>query len=65
MTKSKWKSKQPEDQPKTMEQTEGSARPETPTKPSPWRLSNGITELEGESHIFVGGFPCAPPKKAK
>jgi hypothetical protein len=61
MTKSN--SKQPEDQPKASEQPENSAKPEVPTKASSWRLPEGFTEVEGESHIFIGGFPCAPPKK--
>ena len=63
MTKSK--SKQPQDQPKTVEQPESSVKPEVPTNATSWRPPEGFTEVEGESHIFVGGFPCAPPKKVK
>jgi hypothetical protein len=63
MTKSK--SKQPEDQRENHELPESSETPKVPTKASEWRLPSGCVEVEGESHIFVGGFPCAPPKKSK
>ena len=66
MTKSK--AKQPEHQPKShnTEQPESPAKPEVPTKASSWRLPKGFTVVEdGESYIFIGGFPCAPPKDKK
>jgi hypothetical protein len=62
MTKSK--SKQPEDQPKTTEQSESPAKPKMPAKASERRVPKGFTVVEdGESHIFIGGFPCPPPGK--
>jgi hypothetical protein len=58
------KSKQPDNQSKTTEQAESSAKPKAPTKASKWRVPKGFTVVEdGESHIFIGGFPCAPPAK--
>jgi hypothetical protein len=59
-------SKQPEDEPNTHtpEQPENSTKLAVPTKASEWPVPEGFTVVEdGESHIFVGGFPCAPPKK--
>lgn len=62
MTESK--SKETKDQPKTTEQPESSAKPEVATKASSWRVPKGFTVVnDGRSHIFIGGFPCAPPAK--
>lgn len=57
-------SKQPEDQPKTTEKSEDSAKSNAPTKASEWRVPEGFTVVDdGVSHIFIGGFSCAPPEK--
>ena len=61
MTKSK--SNQPEDQPKTTEQPENLAGTKAPTKASSWPVPEGCVVVDDkQSHIFIGGFPCAPPK---
>lgn len=61
----KSKSKQPEDQPKTSEQSERPETPKAPTKSASWPLPKGCKVMDGkpESHIFVGGV--RPPNKQK
>jgi hypothetical protein len=64
MTKSK--SKQAEDRPKANEQPESPAKPNVETRASSWPVPKGfVVEDSPSQQIFVGGFPCAPPKKPK
>jgi hypothetical protein len=62
MTKSK--SKQPEDQQITSEQSESPETPKAPTKASSRRLPKGfVLDNSPSLQIFIGGLPGKPPKK--
>jgi hypothetical protein len=58
------KSKLPEDQPKTREQSDNSAKPNVPTKASEWPAPKGfVVDDSPPQLIFIGGLPGKPPKK--